>query len=106
MIEKLIRSLKDGDGFTLKNFRTVTYKTGYQVATRGVDTKVVDEVATIICNFNGDCGVWLEDGVYYIDKSIRIQSKAAALEVGEACEQISIYGWKEKTLFYCNRKPR
>lgn len=104
MIKKLIKSLKNGDGFTLKNFRAVTYKTGYQVATRGIQTKVVEEVATIIYDFNGDCGVWLEDGVYYIDKSIRIQSKAAALEVGEACDQISIYGWKEKTLFYCDRK--
>lgn len=101
MIEKLIKTLKNGDGFTLKNFREIRYKTGYQVATCGIETRIAEEAIIAISHFNGNCGVWLEDGVYYIDNSIRIQSKLAAIEVGKACNQISIYGWKEKALFYC-----
>ena len=34
-----ILKLKNNDGLTLKNGKPITYKTGWQVATEGVETK-------------------------------------------------------------------
>lgn len=34
-----IRKLQDNDGLTLKNGKPITYKSGYQVATEGIETK-------------------------------------------------------------------
>lgn len=39
MLEKMLLALKENDGFTLKNGKPVTYKTGYQVATQGKETR-------------------------------------------------------------------
>lgn len=34
-----IRKLKDNDGLTLKKGKIITYKTGWQVATEGIETR-------------------------------------------------------------------
>ena len=96
-----IKSLKNNDGLTLKNGQRITYKTGWQVATEGVETTDAREAINAIKAYKGNCGVWFADGVYYIDKSKRVNTKREALAIGKAHNQISVLGWHNMTLAYC-----
>lgn len=96
-----IRKLTEDDGMTLKNGRLITYKTGWQVATEGVECQTPEEAIKAVRAYNGNCGVWFSGGIYYIDKSHRVNTKREALEVGRACNQISVLNWKKMTLAYC-----
>lgn len=98
-IEK-IKNLKNNEGITLKDYKEVTYKSGYQVATEGLETTSLLEVFDIIKAYNGCCGVWLSDGVYYVDKSKRIATKQEAVEVGKECKQLSILKWSTMDLIW------
>jgi hypothetical protein len=96
-----IRKLKENDGLTLKNGKSITYKTGWQVATEGIETPDAREAINAVKAYNGNCGIWFSNGIYYIDKSKRVNTKREALEIGRACNQISILGWKRMNLAYC-----
>lgn len=96
-----ILKLKDNDGLTLKKGQRVTYKTGYQVATEGIETRDPREAINAVKAYNGDCGIWFSEGIYYIDKSHRESTLKKALEVGRACSQISILRWRDMGLVYC-----
>ena len=64
--------------------------------------KLALEVAKkAIESYNGTCGVWLADGIYYVDFCKRIKTKKQALEIGRAHKQISIFGWTRGNLAYC-----
>lgn len=96
-----ILNLKDNDGMTLKQGKRITYKTGWQVATEGVETTDPRVALNAVKAFNGNCGVWFAGGVYYIDKSHRVKTKREALEVGKAHNQISVLNWRTMGLAYC-----
>lgn len=96
-----IKKLKENDGLTLKRGKKIAYKTGYQVATEGIECKDARTAIDAVKAYNGDCGIWYSDGIYYIDKSRRISTKNEALKVGRACKQISILKWKDMSLVYC-----
>ena len=96
-----IRKLANNDGLTLKKGIKITYKSGYQVATEGVEVYTAEETIKAVRAYNGNCGVWFSEGVYYIDKSHRVSTKREALEVGRACNQISVLKWSNMTLVYC-----
>jgi hypothetical protein len=96
-----ILKLANNDGLTLKKGKKITYKTGYQVATEGVECHTAREAIQAVKAYGGDCGVWYSDGIYYIDKSHRVSTKREALEVGRACNQISVLRWRDMGLVYC-----
>ena len=96
-----IRKLANNDGLTLKNGKPITYKTGWQVATEGIQTESTREAIEAVKAYNGNCGVWFADGIYYIDKSKRVNTKREALEIGKACNQISVLRWRDLGLVYC-----
>lgn len=98
---KTILKLKENDGLTLKKGKVITYKTGYQVATEGIETTSPREAINAVKAYNGDCGVWFSEGIYYIDKSHRVNTKREALEVGRAHNQISVLCWRTMGLAYC-----
>lgn len=98
---RTINKLQNNDGITLKNGQIVTYKTGWQVATEGIEATTAREAINAVKAFGGDCGVWLADGIYYVDRSKRVNTKREALAIGRACNQISIFGWARKNLAYC-----
>ena len=98
---ELIKALKDNDGLTLKQGKSIVYKTGYQVADYGVERKTVKGVLNAIKRMNGNCGVWYSEGIYYIDHSFRIKTKAEALRIGKEHSQISILKWSNMSLIYC-----
>ncbi len=96
-----INKLQNNDGLTLKNGKIITYKTGWQVATEGVEVKTAREAIEAVKAYKGNCGIWYADGIYYIDKSHRVNTKKEALAIGRACNQISILNWKTMGLAYC-----
>ena len=96
-----INKLAENDGLTLKAGKAITYKSGYQVATEGVEVRTAREAINAVKAFGGNCGVWFSEGIYYVDKSHRVSTKREALEVGKACNQISILRWRDMGLVYC-----
>lgn len=96
-----IKKLSENDGLTLKNGQKVTYKTGYQVATEGVECGSAREAIEAVKNFSGNCGIWFSNGIYYIDKSHRVSTKKEALKIGREFNQISVLKWSDMSLVYC-----
>lgn len=96
-----ILKLHNNDGLTLKKGKAITYKSGWQVATEGVECKTAREAINAVKAYNGNCGVWFADGIYYIDKSHRVNTKKEAMEIGRTCNQISVLNWKNMSLAYC-----
>lgn len=96
-----LTSLKNNDGLTLKNGEIITYKSGWQVATEGMQTTSPKVAMVMIKLYKGNCGIWFSDGIYYIDKSHRVNTKKEAIEIGRACNQISVLNWKNMSLAYC-----
>ena len=96
-----ILKLAENDGMTLKNGNKITYKSGWQVATEGVECKTAREAMNAVKAYNGNCGVWYSEGIYYVDKSKRVSTKREAMEIGRACNQISILKWANMSLAYC-----
>ena len=96
-----IRRLTNNDGLTLKRGNKITYKSGWQVATEGVETTDAREAMNYIKAYNGNCGVWYSEGSYYIDKSHRVDTKREAMEIGRQCNQISVLCWRTMGLAYC-----
>lgn len=94
-------TLQNNDGLTLKKGMAITYKSGWQVATEGIETKDANIAVRAIEAYGGTCGIWFSEGIYYIDRSKRVDTKREALEIGRACNQISILGWRKMNLVYC-----
>lgn len=98
---RTIRKLANNDGLTLKKGKIITYKSGWQVATEGLETTDAREAINAVKSYNGDCGIQYSKGIYYIDKSKRVNTKHEAMEIGRACNQISILCWRTMGLAYC-----
>jgi len=96
-----VMNLKESEGLTIKNYQSINYKSGWQVADYGAECYNVQEAIITIAKYKGTCGVWLENGIYYIDHSFRVNTKKEALAIGRANNQISILKWKNKSLVYC-----
>lgn len=96
-----LKKLKENDGLTLKNGKPIVYKSGWQVATEGLETTNPIEAMRMIKAYGGNCGIWFSNGIYYIDKSHRVSTKKVALQIGRECNQISILKWSNMSLVYC-----
>ena len=101
MMITLILNLQNNDGLTLKNGKPIFYKTGWQVADYGIETRDAQEAAAAIEKLNGNCGIWFANGIYYVDHSFRVKTKHEAIAIGRAHKQISVFGWQRKNLAYC-----
>lgn len=98
---ELLLNLKENDGFTVKKGKVVSYKTGWQVATRGEVFDNPIDAYNAMAKMNGSCGVWLSEGLYYVDECQRVNTKKKALEIGRLNNQISIFGWTKGNIVYC-----
>lgn len=98
---RTLKKLTNNDGLTLKNGKVITYKSGWQVATEGLETADINEAIKMVRAYKGNCGVWYSEGIYYIDKSRRVNTKREAMQIGRECNQISILNWKTMGLAYC-----
>ena len=98
---RTLRKLQNNDGLTLKNGKSIRYKSGWQVATEGIETTDQKEAMKAIKAYGGNCGIWFANDVYYIDRSHRVNTKREAMEIGRKCNQISILNWRTMGLAYC-----
>jgi hypothetical protein len=98
---RTLKKIKNEGGLTLKNGKPITYKTGYQVATDGVECYGMEEAMKAIKAYGGNCGIWFSNGVWYIDRSRRIATKTDALTVGRICNQQTILKWSDMSLIEC-----
>ena len=98
---RTLKKITNNGGLTLKNGRPIVYKTGWQVATEGMETTDIKEAMRMIKTYGGNCGIWFADGIWYIDKSKRVNTKREAVEIGKACNQISVLRWRDMGLVYC-----
>ena len=98
---RTIRKLTNNDGLTLKDGKLITYKSGWQVADHGIEAHSPEEAMKAIREMGGNCGVWLEDGIYYVDHSFRVNTKHEAMEIGRQHQQISVLKWANMSLVYC-----
>ena len=96
-----IYKLQENDGMTLKKGKKINYKSGWQVATEGIATESPREAINAVKAYDGCCGVWFSNGIYYIDKSKRVSTKKEALKIGKKYKQISILKWSNMELVYC-----
>lgn len=98
---RTIKKLAENDGLTLKAGKPINYKSGWQVATEGVECKTAREAINAVKAYGGNCGVWYARDTYFVDKSHRVNTKREAMEIGRACAQISVLRWRDKALAYC-----
>lgn len=104
---RTIRNIKNNEGLTLRNGKIVEYKTGWQVGILGGKCETPEEVSKFLhspLGRSGNIGIWLSEGIYYIDISLRISTKEKALKIGKLRNQQSIYGWaprKKGQLVWC-----
>ena len=98
---RTILKISDGGGLTLKHGRAISYKTGWQVATEGIETCSAREAINAVKSYGGNCGIWYSEGIYYIDKSRRVSTKKEAMRIGREHNQISILKWSDMSLAYC-----
>jgi len=101
-----IRTLKRIDregtgGLTLKYGKSIRYVSGWQVAVEGFETTDMREAMNMIKFYGGNCGVWLEQGTWYIDRSFRVATKHEAMRIGREHNQISVLKWSNMTIHYC-----
>ena len=98
---RTIRKLQENDGLTLKAGKVIVYKSGWQVADYGLELTTAEAAIKAVRDMGGDCGIWYSGGIYYIDHSIRVNTKREAMEIGRRCHQISVLRWKGFKLVYC-----
>ena len=98
---RTIRKIQENGGLTLKNGKVITYKSGWQVADHGIEATTAEEAIKAVRAMNGNCGIWLESGIYYIDHSFRVNTKREAIAIGKEHNQISVLCWRTMGLAYC-----
>ena len=98
---RTLRKITDNGGLTLKNGKPIVYKSGWQVATEVLETTDIKEAMKMIKAYGGNCGIWFSEGIWYIDKSHRVNTKREAMEIGRKCNQISVLRWRDMGLAYC-----
>lgn len=100
---RTIRKAALTGGMTLLDGCPVRYQTGYQVGIKGFTFNTPEEVSRFLHTEGRDgCwGIWVENGLWYVDQSVRVISKKEAINLGVEHNQLAIYGWKEDQCFNC-----
>ena len=95
---------------------TINYKgesvqmvSGYQVSKRDLGRVAVNDFTQQMINdavsyglARGEyCGIWVDDGFVYVDISIRIATKAKAMDMGKQLNQLSILRWRDMVCLAC-----
>ena len=98
-LKPLLKKIENNGGATFKKGQPIAYKSGYQVGITGVEAATIEEVIKAIKRFES-CGVWFSEGIWYIDKSIRVSTKKEAVQKGKDYNQQSILKWNDMSLVW------
>lgn len=97
---RTIRRIPEGGGLTLRHGKPINYSYGWQVGVYGVECHTPEEVSKVI--HSGDfckaCGIWYENGIYYVDHTVHVTTKTEAIRLGRQYNQLSVYSWGRKKM--------
>lgn len=98
-----LRKIIENGGATLdKNGNAVDFARGYQVSKRDCYTLNIKNIGEILAAVNGllseigageFVGLWVDNGLIYIDVSERVERLSAAIVAGIERKQKSIFDW-------------
>lgn len=103
-----LKEIINNNGATINaNGTLASYTRGYQVSicdlltikTRDLRKKDLKTLLKTIGE-NACLGIWIWQGLAYIDMSIMIKTKREALKIGKQNKQISIWDWKKQSAVY------
>ena len=108
-IDKLLDITKENGGVTFDNeLNILSYNHGFVVSIKSViETTNKNKVACELLNLDNNhkiYGLWIDNGVYYLDMNIHELSKSKAIAIGKECKQISIYDIENENCIYLERK--
>lgn len=102
-LEEIKKIIENGGATLTKNLKKASLKSGYMVSLEGAESQVkgndykaiiqaIESKQEIIKDRdNLYIGLWLDNGIMYIDVSINIRDKVDALEFGRYNKQLAIY---------------
>ena len=102
-LEEIKRIIENGGATITKELKKAELKRGFMVSLEGAETQVkgddyqaikkaIEEKQAIIKdNTNLFIGLWLDNGIMFIDISINIEDRAEALEFAKRNKQLAIY---------------
>lgn len=102
---KIMRYVRNNGGVTLVGKgKIVKFDSGYQVSyTDNVcdnNYNTINFLLRRLCNGIDYTSVWLEDNMYYINKSLHIEDLREALQVAKEHNQLAIWDWKNNCSIY------
>lgn len=87
----------DGEGIPRLS-EPIAMSSGYWVSTEGVSIHgeldqagIIDALDLMELHEGAVVGLWENEGLTYVDKSVHIKDMSQALAVAEACHQFAIY---------------
>lgn len=96
--EMLTSIAANSSGATLENYLPIHHENGYQYSTTengsGNSTTDINAAAAMIDSLHGTCGVWYDNGIFYIETSYHAATLESAMNAAKKAKQLSIYDWK------------
>ena len=95
--ERILKDIITNGGGNLKDWKKVSYSSGYMVAIKKgaiIDVKDIQSIIKFIDSVNGSCGLWVNNGFMYIDISINIPEKEEALKLASELKELAIFDCK------------
>ena len=105
-----IQDIIDNGGATINHKgESVQMVSGYQVSKRDLGRVAISDFTQDMINAvvayglrRGEyCGIWVDDGFVYVDISVRIATKQAAMSKGKQLNQLSILRWRDMVCLSC-----
>lgn len=107
--QTLLNIIKKGGSTLNYKGRQINFREGYQVSLKDLyifNLKDIDAILKAIneqldkLSFNGNLGLWVDEGKMYIDLSFNIKQFKRAVEIGKLYNQLSIFDWSTKKCIF------
>lgn len=107
--QTLLNIIKKGGATLNYKGRQINFKEGYQVSLKDLyifNLKDIDAILKAIneqlekLSFNGNLGLWVDEGKIYVDLSFNIKQFKRAVEIGKQNNQLSIFNWNTKKCIF------
>lgn len=104
-----LKSIKANRGATLNHKgEAVSYSTGFQVSKKDLYIVPIKRltkslISKTLSTLDADecLGIWIDNGLAYVDISERIPNYQHALKVGRERSQISVWAWRKAVAVNC-----
>ena len=102
-------SKHEGATLTANGLGFALLKRGYMVSLQGsetqttlekLDKRTIEKYQKIASERNAFIGLWLDNGILYVDISINVMQSASALNIAKLNNQLAIYDLKNSQSIY------